>query len=207
VIINGSTGISGTDGTAATPAVQGTDTNTGMFFPAADTIAFSEGGTEVMRINPTGVVNFSSPPTVAGVSVLAGPAFSAFQNPSQTAIPANTVTKLIFQNKEFDTNNNYSTATSRFTPTVAGYYQISAAFTAKNNFSYGTIYIFKNGAEAKLGAGNGIGNTSNVWPVSALIYMNGSTDYIEIYGLMTVSQVPLETSAATYFQAFLARAA
>ena len=32
VIINGSTGISGTDGSAATPAVQGTDTNTGMFF-------------------------------------------------------------------------------------------------------------------------------------------------------------------------------
>jgi len=51
VIINGSTGISGTDGSAATPAVQGTDTNTGMFFPAADTIAFAENGVEVMRIN------------------------------------------------------------------------------------------------------------------------------------------------------------
>jgi hypothetical protein len=51
VIINGSTGISGTDGSAGTPAVQGTDTNTGMFFPAADTIAFAEGGTEVLRIN------------------------------------------------------------------------------------------------------------------------------------------------------------
>lgn len=58
VIINGSTGISGTDGTAATPAVQGTDTNTGMFFPAADTIAFSEGGTEVMRINSAAQVEY-----------------------------------------------------------------------------------------------------------------------------------------------------
>lgn len=51
VVINGSTGISGVDGSAGTPAVQGSDTNTGVFFPAADTIAFSEGGTEAMRIN------------------------------------------------------------------------------------------------------------------------------------------------------------
>ena len=56
LILNGSTGISGTDGSAGTPAVQGTDTNTGIFFPAADTIAFAEGGTEVMRIDASGNV-------------------------------------------------------------------------------------------------------------------------------------------------------
>ena len=36
VIINGTTGISGVDGSASTPAVQGTDTNTGIFYPAWD---------------------------------------------------------------------------------------------------------------------------------------------------------------------------
>lgn len=50
VIINGSTGISGNDGTASTPTIQGTDSNTGVFFPAADTIAFAEGGVERVRI-------------------------------------------------------------------------------------------------------------------------------------------------------------
>jgi len=50
VTINGTTGIAGVDGSASTPAVQGTDTNTGIFFPAADTIAFGEGGAEAMRI-------------------------------------------------------------------------------------------------------------------------------------------------------------
>jgi len=44
-------------GTAAAPAIVPTgDTNTGIFFPAADTIAFSEGGTEGMRIDSSGKV-------------------------------------------------------------------------------------------------------------------------------------------------------
>jgi len=48
-------------GTAATPAIQPTgDTNTGIFFPAADTIAFSEGGAEAMRINSSGNVGIGS---------------------------------------------------------------------------------------------------------------------------------------------------
>ena len=44
-------------GTASSPAIVPTgDTNTGIFFPAADTIAFSEGGTEAMRIDSSGNV-------------------------------------------------------------------------------------------------------------------------------------------------------
>jgi hypothetical protein len=42
-------------GTAALPAITTTgDTNTGIFFPAADTIAFAEGGVESMRIDSSG---------------------------------------------------------------------------------------------------------------------------------------------------------
>jgi len=54
ITINGTTGIAGVDGSAGTPAVQGTDTNTGIFFPAADTIAFGEGGAEVARFDSNG---------------------------------------------------------------------------------------------------------------------------------------------------------
>ena len=54
LILNGTDGLSDVDGTAATPAIRGTDTNTGIFFPAADTIAFSEGGVESMRLTSTG---------------------------------------------------------------------------------------------------------------------------------------------------------
>lgn len=51
-------------GTAATPAIQPTgDTNTGIFFPAADTIAFSEGGAEAMRIDSSGNVGIGGTPS------------------------------------------------------------------------------------------------------------------------------------------------
>ena len=44
-------------GTVSAPAITTTgDTNTGIFFPAADTIAFTEGGTEIIRINSSGNV-------------------------------------------------------------------------------------------------------------------------------------------------------
>jgi len=54
LILSGTDGVSDIDGSAATPSIRGTDANTGIFFPAADTIAFAEGGTEVMRIDSSG---------------------------------------------------------------------------------------------------------------------------------------------------------
>lgn len=65
VIINGTTGVSGVDGSASAPAIQGNDTNTGIFFPAADTIAFAEGGSEIARFDSSGNLGIgtSSPTT------------------------------------------------------------------------------------------------------------------------------------------------
>jgi hypothetical protein len=94
ITISGSTGIAGVDGSAGTPAVQGTDTNTGIFFPAADTIAFGEGGSEVMRIDSSGNVGIgtSSPGErlqVSGgnLSVLGatGTSFTGFANQNNGA--------------------------------------------------------------------------------------------------------------------------
>jgi hypothetical protein len=54
LILSGTDGLSDVDGSASTPAIRGTDTNTGIFFPAADTIAFAEGGAEVARFDSSG---------------------------------------------------------------------------------------------------------------------------------------------------------
>jgi hypothetical protein len=49
------------DGTAAAPSITNDgDTNTGIFFPAADTIAFAEGGVEAMRIDSSGLVGIGN---------------------------------------------------------------------------------------------------------------------------------------------------
>ena len=49
------------DGSAAAPALSNFgDTNTGIFFPAADTIAFAEGGAEAVRIDSSGNVGIGT---------------------------------------------------------------------------------------------------------------------------------------------------
>ena len=66
VVISGTSGISGTNGSAGTPAVQGEDTNTGIFFPAADTVAVATGGTERMRVDSSGNAGLGVTPSAWG---------------------------------------------------------------------------------------------------------------------------------------------
>ena len=70
ITLNGTTGIAGVDGSAGTPAVQGGDSNTGMFFPAADTIAFAEGGTEVARFDSNGRLGIGTTSPISTLDVV-----------------------------------------------------------------------------------------------------------------------------------------
>jgi hypothetical protein len=68
LILSGTDGLSDVDGSAATPAIRGTDANTGIFFPAADTIAFAEGGVESMRIDSAGNLGLGVTPSAWGTA-------------------------------------------------------------------------------------------------------------------------------------------
>ena len=70
-----------------------------------------------------------------------GPAFSAYQSSAQS-VTSSTYTKILFQTEDFDTNSNF--ASSTFTPTVAGYYQISAAVLPSTATSQTLVSIYKN---------------------------------------------------------------
>jgi hypothetical protein len=60
VVINGTTGISGVDGSASVPTLVGGDSNTGIYFPSADTIGFSEGGVQVGEFDASANFKFNS---------------------------------------------------------------------------------------------------------------------------------------------------
>lgn len=68
LILSGTTGVSGVDGTAGTPAVQGTDSNTGIVF-GTDAISLVEGGTTALSVNSDGQ-------TVLGAGTASLPAMS-----------------------------------------------------------------------------------------------------------------------------------
>jgi hypothetical protein len=136
-----------------------------------------------------------------------GPAFSAYQSTGQ-ALAANTQTKLQFQTKEFDTASCFDAATNyRFTPTVAGYYQVSGGLAVASSSTPIQLQLYKNGAAYK-----SLGSTyssSVSWLYGAcLVYLNGSTDYIELYAQIVTAQNTYAASAAnTYFQAVMVRGA
>ena len=54
LILDGTNGLSDVDGSAATPAIRGSDANTGIFFPGADRIGFAEGGVQVGEFDDSG---------------------------------------------------------------------------------------------------------------------------------------------------------
>jgi len=71
--INSSGVIVAPDGSASAPAITNDgDTNTGIFFPAADTIAFAEGGAEAMRIDSSGNVGIGTTSPDGKLNVFGG---------------------------------------------------------------------------------------------------------------------------------------
>jgi hypothetical protein len=106
-----------------------------------------------------------------------GPVFFASSSSNQT-LPNGVDTKVTLNSEGFDTNSNF--LNSRFTPTVAGYYMITGSVGMTDNLTeFLTTKIFKNGGEHT--AGVRIAGAANISTVSNIIYMNGSTDFIELY--------------------------
>jgi len=143
--------------------------------------------------------------TSLGVPAKDVPAFSAYQSTLQS-IPNNTLTKVLCQTEEFDTNSVYDTSNSRFTPNIAGYYQVSGGCYCVFTGAGSSVHVYKNGSDFKaMSAFLPGGDTKG----SCLVYLNGSTDYIELYYIQTqgASQNTTTGILFTFFQAVLARQA
>lgn len=142
-------------------------------------------------------------PTTSGTISLDGAAFSA--TGTGQSFSGNTWTKIQFNTEQFDTASCFDSSTNyRFTPNVAGYYHISlsAGHGASNNIVLGAIY--RNGTQYQIVTAPNLSATYDpVACVSAVIYFNGSTDYVEGFILTNVNQ----TTNACRFSGCLLRAA
>lgn len=143
-----------------------------------------------------------------------GPAFAAYMTngSANQSVTSGVFTKVKIDTKVFDTNTNFDATTNyRFTPTVAGYYQINSSIGLSATVpSLYIVGIYKNGVI--FGAGSQLqglaGTASQILQCSGLVYLNGSTDYVELYGLIVgTSPVFVFSSNNTTFQASMVRAA
>ena len=141
----------------------------------------------------------------SGTLNVGGPAFSAGANTTQS-LSGGTFTKVNFGSEDFDTNSNF--ASSRFTPTVAGYYQLNACVRPNASNGEAQIGIYKNGSNFKAGSNINVSScTQNGTVVSTLVYANGSTDYFEVYVYLTNSSTGEGSSGSTWFNGCLVRSA
>ena len=185
-------------------------------------LALQTNGTTAVTISTGQVATFAQAPVLPAASIpqaaLAvnvagnGPAFSAYATTAQS-LTNSTLTKITFAGENFDTNNNF--ASSRFTPTVAGYYFVTGSIAMANNSNNIGAYtqIYKNGSSIAMASSTANANMYSAASISTLTYLNGSTDYVEIYGFQ-ISGVTKDTVVTVFntndgvtFSGYLARAA
>jgi hypothetical protein len=133
-------------GSAAAPAITTTgDTNTGIFFPAADTIAFSEGGVEAMRLNSAGNMGIGTSTPVGALQILRASANPTVNLTRTTSSVTTLGDALYLRLNETNGSNGMRTeigmgygvpGTQTYTPAVIGYVQTSGASN-----TFGDIYF------------------------------------------------------------------
>jgi hypothetical protein len=130
----------------------------------------------------------------------AAPAFSAYRNSNQS-ISSGVITKVQLNTELFDTNNNFDSTTNyRFTPTVAGYYQINAQVRLRGTSSDNKIlYIYKNGSNYAAMDNYAISIEYFQIAFSQVIYFNGTTDYIEMYALTNGTNTTIVADATVLY--------
>jgi hypothetical protein len=175
---------------------------------AVNTTYIADNAITTAKIAAGAVIQADLAANVAGT----GPAFSASRATNQT-VTSNAITKVQLVDEQFDTNNAFDNVTNyRFTPTVAGYYQFS--YAVKGAANGGTLQavnaqLYKNGGEliGSFLTGSFVYQTAVTEANSTgsiLTYLNGSTDYVELYGKV-IGTSPYFGGA--FLIGFLARAA
>lgn len=155
----------------------------------------AQGAKSMVSINDWAETSVSS---ISGylVSPHNAPLFEA-RAASDQAVSNATFTKVTLGTEVFDTNGNF--ASDRFTPTVAGYYRVQGKINFGTNaggISRAAIGIYKNGTEYLRLYDETLSVASNtVQSGEAIVQFNGTTDYVELWGYMTGSNLEFTFNA------------
>ncbi len=169
-------------------------------------------GATRLSLYPNGNLNVVGSLTVGGKKAVNGPAFRAYISTGQTIASAGAQVKVTFGGETFDTDGCF--ASSAFTPTVEGYYQLNATVRIAGTAGTGEnmLVLYKNGGEyarGTNGSGTEIGANFYSMQVSDIVYANGTGDYFEVY-IQQGSGSNRDTTAGTnisYFSGCMIRGA
>jgi len=137
------------------------------------------------------------------------PIFSAY-SPTNGTFSENVYTVVTFGTKQYDTASAYNTSNGRFTPQVAGYYWIGCSFE-HNATTRQIVRIIKHSSsnedyymwDTPLSTSVGVDLTA-----STLMYLNGSTDYVDVQIYGSGGSYTLTTGIGrAMFQGYLVRKA
>ena len=137
------------------------------------------------------------------------PIFSAYA-PTNGTISQNTYTVVLFGTEQYDTDSAYNTSNGRFQPSIAGYYWIGVSLE-HNATTRQICRIIKHSSlnedyfvwDTALAQSSGVDLTG-----STLMYLNGSTDYVDVQVYGSGTDYTLSTDLGrTMFQGYLVRKA
>jgi hypothetical protein len=94
-----------------------------------------------------------------------------------------------------DSTGWYDNTTGKFTPTVAGWYQVSVGARVYSSGGEGYISLYKNTTE--IAVQGSVGAVNSV--LSLLVYFNGSSDYIQLYSRTATAITNAQNSTVTPF--------
>ena len=156
----------------------------------------------------------SATSTFGGNVVIPSPAFDAYSTANQS-ISSSTWTKVILGGEFYDLTNHFDSTTNyRFQPNIEGYYQINTTVRFSNGGALAQLIIgiFKNGTFHKTMTNlrDVVSNSPMHICGSNLVYMNGTTDYVELYTYLNATSPLLLSDNASdancSMNGFLARA-